>query len=328
MHIPQKATWVPLRALQCACIWGHCIAIGGHVNHRPIVLLVAKRKKTVLNKVDELNRDFLPQVEAALVLVEKARSDLTTCADQVRHEIRAAGQKVINTAKKCVAKKLQQVEYIKQERMKTLDEQHNDLTGQMLGVKAVDSFTDRLNKKAMRGKELNTLLRLVENRAAVLSSCSIPPQLKEHSTLMLKTQNEDSITKALESLTGEVIECKAWAEKCIVDVESWLDDIAESTTVSVGGTATVIIQTSDKFGVSLSTGGDIITSEWLSGPTKPPVEIVDYDNGRFALTFTLFEEGDYVLAVIVNGVRMPQTISRRCEESPPVTFNPDASRGW
>ena len=309
-------------------VCGHCIAIGGHVNHRPIVLLVAKRKKTVLNNVDELNRDFLPRVEAALVLVEKARSDLTTCSDQVRDEIRAAGQKVINTAKKCVAKKLQQVEYIEQERMKTLDEQHNDLTDQMLAVKAVISFTDRLKKKAMRGKELNTLFRLVENRAAVLSSCSMPPQLKEHSTLMLKTQSKDAITKALESLTGEVIECKAWAEKCIVNGEPWIDEIPPST-VSMGGTAKVIIpETRDKFGVSLSTGGDIITSEWLSGPATPPVEIVDYDNGRFALTSTLLEEGDYVLAVIVNGVRMPQTISRRCEGPPPTTFDTDACQGW
>ena len=306
-------------------VCGHCIAIGEHAGHKPIVLIedsVAQRKERVLTKVDELHRDSLPQVEAALVSVDKVSSDLVTRADQVRDEIRAACQRVVDAANECAAKKLQQVENIEQERMKNLDRQHDHLKDHADSVKSVISFTDRLKtKKALRGEDMDTLLPLVEERTAALSSRDVPLQPKEHPVLLFKSQSEDAITKALDSLTGEVIEVKAWAEKCIVIKP---DDMAESTTVSVGGTAAVIIQTSDKSGVSLSSGGDVITSEWLSGPGTPPVEIVDYDNGRFALTFTLREEGDYVLAVIVNGIRMPQIISRRCEGPPPITFNPDA----
>ena len=317
----------PLKYYCVSCddsVCGHCTAIGEHAGHQPIVLsedLNAQRKERVFTKVDEINRDSL-QVEVALASVDKASSDLVTRADHVRDEIRAACQRVVDAANECAAKKLQQVENIEQERMKTLDRQHDDLKDHVDGVKSVVSFTDRLKTKdGVREEDMSRLLPLVEERTTVLSSCDVPMRPKEHPVLLFKSQSKEAITTALEALTGEVLECKAWAEKCTV---MKLDGITESTTVSVGGTAAVIIQKSDKSGRPLSSGGDSITPEWLSGPGTPAVEIVDYDNGRLALTFTLLEEGDYVLAVIVNGVRMPQTISKRCEGPPPITFNPDA----
>ena len=63
----------------------------------------------------------------------------------------------------------------------------------------------------------------------------------------------------------------------------------------------MVVQTEDENNEPLTAGGDI-TTQWLRSPTmtSPVVEVVDYDNGRYLLTFTLQKEGEYALGVLVN----------------------------
>ena len=88
-------------------------------------------------------------------------------------------------------------------------------------------------------------------------------------------------------------------------------------------TATFTMQAKGRDGKPLSVGGDIVTTQWISCPASvPPVTVTDHGNGRYLISFAPREEGEYNLAVRVNGIRT-ETISRRCRsQSAAVTFDP------
>ena len=109
--------------------------------------------------------------------------DLASRADQVRDEIRAAGQRVIDAVSMGVAKKLQEVEEIEQVRSKNLDKQHDELKELAEGVKSVISFTDTLKTTKVSAERMDNLLPAVEKRVASLRECELSLEPKEHSVL-------------------------------------------------------------------------------------------------------------------------------------------------
>ena len=179
-------------------VCSHCISIGQHAGHTPIVLrndVVTKRKNAVFTKVDEL-QDRLPQIETALTSVDKMSTDLASRADQVRDEIRAAGQRVIDAVSIGVAKKLQEVEDIEQVRSKNLDKQHDELKELAEGVKSVISFTDTLKTTKVSAERMEDLLPAVEKRVASLRECELSLEPKEHSVLFFEGGEVEDVAAA------------------------------------------------------------------------------------------------------------------------------------
>ena len=309
-------------------VCGHCISIGQHAGHTPIMLhkdMVAKREAAVSTKVDEL-QDLLPQMETALTSVDKVSTDLASRANQVRDEIRAAGQRVIDAVSMGVAKKLQQVEEIEQTRSKVLDKQHDDLKELVEGVKSVISFTDSLKAKKVLTERMDDLLPAVEKRVASLRERELIQEPKEHSTLFFKGgEIEDAAAAAaLDQFIGKVSNFRATAmeicEETPTGGKGYVDD---HDILFTGETAAITMQAKGRDGKPLSVGGDIITTQWISGSGNMPlVTVTDHDDGRYLISFTPQDKGEYILMVIVNGIRVTETISRRCMARSAVTFDP------
>ena len=332
---PQSTPWLcpdhnqPL-AFHCAscnvAVCGHCAVIGRHVDHKPVLLIedmVAERKEKVLVKVETLERDSLPPVEEALISVDRVRTELGAYADRVRDDIQVAGQRLIEAVGVWVANKLQEVDDIEQTRFKALDRQHDELKDFADSMKSVASFTDCLKVRRIPSKNMAVLLPMVEEQLDLLSRTS--PSLKpvEHSALGLHQGhvNRGRYVAAVEWIIGKVSQCRASAAKSALVK---LPGAEESTTVSIGGTAAITVQARNEEGDSMLAGGDIIKAEWLSGPERPQLKVIDHFNGRYTLLFKLQEEGEYALAVRINGMRMPETFSKKCEGAPAVTFDPEA----
>ena len=305
-------------------VCGHCITIGTHVGHGPLALIehmIAEHKEKVFAKVEDLERKTLPQVMMGLSSVDKVSKAFGNCAEQVREQIRAAGCRVIEAVDMSIAKKLQQVDDIELASAKVFDKKHDHMKVLAESVKSVVSFTDCLRSRKVSHEEMRSLLPAVEERVDLLTDDGLSQAAGELSACMLKKHDEDGIAAAVDALIGEVTQCKASATRCVFSKPGGAE---ECRVVSKGGTAAIPLQANDDEGEPLAAGGDVITSQWLSGPSSPLVEVTDYDNGRYLLTFTLQEEGDYELAVVVNGTRMAETISKTCKGSPPVTFDPGA----
>ena len=318
------------RCASCGeAVCSHCISVGQHAGHTPIVLrndVVTKRKDAVFTKVDEL-QDLLPQIETALTSVDKMSTDLASRADQVRDEIRAAGQRVIDAVSMGVAKKLQEVEGIEQVRSKNLDKQHDELKELAEGVKSVISFTDTLKTTKVSAERMDNLLPAVEKRVASLRECELSLEPKEHSVLFFEGGGIEDVAAAaaLEQSIGKVSSCRAIAMETIFEgtssdgrVRADVDD-----SIFTGESVTVTMQAKGTDREPLSAGGDIVKTQWISSPgSVPPVTVTDHGNGRYLISFTPQEVGEYNLAVSVNGIRT-ETISTRCRsQSAAVTFDP------
>ena len=307
-------------------VCGHCVAIGKHAGHTPVALiadLVEQRKEKVLVKAEDLQSTLLPRAEGTLESVDKAIAAFSSRADEVRDEIQAAGQRVVEAVNASVAKKLQEVNNIDEATSKVFYRRHDDLKSFTDSLSSVVSFADRLKTGKISCEKLDTLLPAVEERVDLLSRQDLAEEAGEVCAVSLAKKDEGRIAAAVDALIGDVVKCKASSAHSTFIQPA---DVPEPCTVSVGGTAAVVIQAKDNDGEPLTEGGPIVTTQWLKRPavTSPVVEVTDYDNGRYLLTFTLQEEGDYVLAVLVNGSQMSRMVSRRCEGPPPVTFNPDA----
>ena len=315
---------VPCNVAVC----GHCTAIGAHAGHSPVVLIedmVAEHKVKVFAKVEELERKTFPRVTVDLLSVDKVSKALSSRANQVREEIRAAGCRVVEAVDASIAKKLQQVEDIELASAKALDKKHDGLNDLADSVKSVVGFAACLRTRRVSHEEMSALLPAVEERVDFLSDGSLHQANGELLTCVMKKhdapEDKDNLSAAIDALLGEVIECKASAAHCVFAKPG---GVADCRVVSKGGTAAVALYANNEEGDPLAAGGDIFATEWLSAPTSPPVEVTDYGNGQYLLTFTLQEEGDYELVVVVNGTRMAETISKTCEGPPPVTFDPNA----
>ena len=304
-------------------VCGHCTAVGKHAGHQPVVALrdvIAERKTKVFTEVEQLERELLPPLDAALESVNRTSIDLASRADQVRDKIRIAGQRLVDVVNTCVAGRLQEVEDLEQSRAKLLDKQHDALKELRASVTSVVGFAESLKTGKVSQADMSTLLPVVEERVASLRACDVDFVPKENSALGFLPPDEETVVTAIGSLLGKMAKCRA-AAKYSVLVKTHDD---EEAAIVPGKVFTITVQAKDKNGESLTEGGDIITTRWVKSPRSTPVQVKDLDNGRYSLSFTPQDVGAYVLEVLINGDRFPFTISMLCQRPPMIRFDREA----
>ena len=304
-------------------VCGHCTAVGKHVGHQVVPLqdMIAERKTKVFTDVEQLEQELLPPLDAALESVDRTSNDLASRADQLRDKIHAAVQRLVDAVNTCGAQKLQEVEDLEQSRAKLLDKQHDALKELRASVTSVVGFAEGLKTGKDSQADMSTLLPVVEERVASLRACDVALVPKEDSALSFVAPDEETVAAAVGSLLGKVAKCRAAAKHSVLVQTS--DDEEAMIPRPAGERFTITIQAKDKDGMTLTEGGDIITTRWVNSPGSPPVEIKDHDNGRYSLSLTPQEEVEYVLEVLVNGSPLPHTICKLCviKKPPAVRFD-------
>ena len=298
-----------------------CITDGKHAAHAPFVLLdefVAEQKSRVLQKAERVERELLPQLEAALEVLDRNIEELERNKSSVKFSIDSALQRAKEKVKECLDRRLHQLDEIVMTRTRNLNQQCSELNNLVHRIKAVISFTESLKTTKISMDDMNILLSAVEKRLDSLHLDTVSLEPVEHS--LLEHDDQDYfLENGVGNLLGRLLLFEASSlHSCFVQTP-WA---AKLNVISKGGIAALVLQAKTNTSRELKNGGDWIATEWIHGPRTPPVGVFDFDNGRYLLTAALHEEGEYTLAVIVNGFQIPQTIALRCAGDPIVSLDP------
>ena len=314
-----------------AAVCGHCTGSGKHVGHKleKIGAMIKRRTEKISAKVTTLENLALPRAEKDAKSVNESIENLRSRAEQLQDDVREARKKIMERVDTDIAKKLQEIDnYTERANLAVLElYSQNGIKNLKECVKAVVSFMTRWKPNEHGKENIASLLGAVEERLDLLTQL-----VKKGNVLApllnLQMQSPIKISADVGSMIGKVVTCKASASHSYV-----VHPVAKGRDVwsvmSVGGTAAIVVQARDAHSHPLSAGGDIIKPKWLrcDAVTKPTVDVIDYDNGRYLLTFTLQEKGKYVLAVIVNDCQMEWMVLKDCRGPPPVTFDPEVRQG-
>ena len=317
-----------------AAMCGDCIGPGKHAHghHKPeeIGAMIKRRIDEISVRLATLEHLGLPRAKKAAKSANQSVENLRNRAEQLRDDVRSARKKMMIEIDSSIAKKLEEIDDTEQASLRDLELYSNngikDFKNLSKCVKTVDHFMNCLKLNEHAKENIASLLGAVEERLDLLT------QLVKKGTVVapllnLQRQSPIKISADVGSMIGKVVTCKASAFHSYVVKPACTDWRGEHVT-SIGGTAAIVVQARDADNQPLSAGGDIIKTEWLQSPAKtlPTVDVIDYDNGRYLLTFTLQEEGKYLLAVIINGCQMTGMVFKECEGPPPVTFDTEATQ--
>ena len=255
----------PLKYFCTLCdeaVCGDCMAIGSHHGHQPVVTMKEyedQRRQRVEENVNKLESVVLPEVEATICAADEVSTELLQCADAVRAEVEAEGERVIDTIRACIKQRLQDVDDIKQVRHKALDKQREELESHAKALKTAVQFGKKLT--AQGGGETG-LLTLLDQRAKELEMAQFDRSPVEKSLLAYKTTSDTDMTLRSNGILGAVKACQASAAKSCVQGRL-------SKFTIVGKCADFVLLPKDKDGKVLASGGDVVHAIW----TKAPVDV-------------------------------------------------------
>ena len=316
----------PLSLFCVSCdivVCGHCALVGNHKGHQPIVLakdMAEEKKKEVLGKVEEVEKEFLPRALAYLKAVDEIGEKLCARAKDVRNEIELAGKKAVEAIETRVLQKLQEVEDIECARHKVLDGDHDRVKKLCEDAKRAVEFGSQLLVKEKTTSEDAGLPAWLALGARVRSlvSAEIGDTPPSHSYLDFEAVTDEARTRKSDDMLGFVVTCDASAAHSSVkgDKERRCDR---------NESVTFVVQTCDLRGKLLRRGGDRITARCSKCPGDAradlPSGVSDNGDGSYCVTVTPRVDGDYAFEVFVNGAKIANTLTITCGKK--VTFDPD-----
>ena len=278
-------------------VCGHCAVVGKHKGHEPIVLAKDKaeeKKKQVLEKVEEVEKEFLPRALSYLKNVVEVREELCAQAKYARSKIELERKLAMETIETLVLQKLQEVEDMECARHKILDGDHDRVKKLCEDVKQAIEFGSRLAKEKTTSEEamLPAWLALGARVNSLVSS-KLGDTLPLLSNLEFEaTTDKDQILKS-DDMLGAVVTCDASAAHSFV-VGGYKRRCDRNESV------TFVVKTSDSQGKLLQRGGDLIMARNSQCPGDVmedlEADILDNGDGSYRVTFTPHADGKYVFA--------------------------------
>ena len=315
--LPLSLFCVPCDIVVC----GHCALVGNHKEHQPIVLandMAEEKKKEVLGKVEEVEKEFLPRALAYLKTVDEVGEKLCARAKDVRSEIELAGKKAVEAIETRVLQKLQEVEDIECARHKVLDGEHDRVKKLCEDAKRAVEFGSRLVKiKTSSGEAGLPAWLALGARVSSLVGAELGDTPPSHSNLDFKATTDEAQLHQSDDMLGVVVTCDASAAHTFVEGD-------KERRCDRNESVTFVVQTCDSRGKLLRRGGDRITARCgkCPGDVRADLQsrISDNGDGSYGMTFTPRADGNYVFEVFVNGTKMANTLSITCGK---ITFDPD-----
>ena len=303
-------------------VCGHCIGIGKHMGHKPIVLAkdkVDEKKKEVLGKVEEVEKEFLPRALSYLKAVDDVGEKLCARAKEVQSEIELAGKKAVEAIETRVLQKLQEVEDIECARHKVLDGEHDRVKKLCEDAKRAIEFGSRLVKeKSTSGEAILPAWLALGARVSSLVSTELGETPPSHSNLDFEAVTDGARIQKSDDILGVVVTCDASTAHSFVEGD-------KERRCDRNESVSFIVQTCDSRGKLLRRGGDRITARCSKCPGAARANfqsrISDNGDGSYHVIFTPRVDGDYVVEVFVNGAKLPNTLSIACGNLR-MTFDP------
>ena len=301
-------------------VCGHCALVGKHKGHDPIVLAKDKaeeKKKQVLEKVEEVEKEFLPRALSYLKAVDEVGEELCDRAKDVRSEIELAGKKAVETIEARVLQKLQEVEDIKCARHKVLDDEHDRMKKLCEDVKQAIEFGSRLAKEKTSGEAGLPAWLVLGARVNSLVNTELRDTPPSHSNRDFEATSIEAQILKSDDLLGAVMTYDASAAHSFVERD-------KERRCDRNDSVTFVAQTSDSRGKLLQRGGDRIIARSrecpgdVGGDLKS--DVLDDCDGSYCVTFTPHADGKYVFEIFVNGTKMANTLGITCGK---MTFDPD-----
>ena len=187
-----------------ACICADCAITGSHSGHKPIVnvkAIVAERKELVSRDVSKMV-DKMERLEQGVKAVNDVMSCLSVRADEVRCEIRTAGDQAKQAIDDQVCRLLQEVQDVEDSRTKSLDNQVVDLKRQLKNAKGVIRFSNRLSENGGDGMEVMPSLLALQKRVSSIMTEEISEKPKQNADLdiVVKPVSEPDLKRAVSEI--------------------------------------------------------------------------------------------------------------------------------
>ena len=287
------------------CICPDCGFLGSHSGHKPIVNVkdvVAERKELISINVAKLV-DEMERLGQGAKAVDDVISRLTVRADEVRGEIRNAGDQAKQAIDDQVCRLLQEVQDVEDSRTKSLDNQRQELTRRLQNIEGAVLFSNRLAERGGDGIEVMPSLLALQKRASNMSMrmAEVSDKPKQHAHLVFMAAN----TQVLDGAVGEVLPCRGSARHSVVRGES-------TQYVGPNEATTFVLQINDNQIQAVTHEGDIVNAKVVGGEAarqacKVGVEVTGF--GLHSIIVMPEEEGEFSVEVFVNGAKMAQRLT-------------------
>ena len=302
-------------------VCGGCTAVGKHHLHTTVhVSNVTQRwKEKTASEVVKLRSRTAPRLETSITLVDNVSTRLSARARNVCGEIRAAAQRVIETALACEQQLIQEVDDIEDSRLKVLDKQADELKSHLDDVKNAVAFSDRLEDSKATDDEKLALLLALEGRARALNEAHDSDWPHQHARIGFRASSENPALKMVKECVGSISRSEACATKCTIKRHSILRSF-----VKEGKTAVFLLQAVNAAGKYVKKGGEHVSATCAASSARREavsIEVEDKQDGRYEIRARPEEEGNYSLEIQVNGESLPQPVRFICREP---TFDSNA----
>ena len=296
----------PLKFHCGACniaICGDCTAIGSHRLHGPVRYvkdIVDERKQQVAQKVDTLEGEFAKKLERSLKAVDQVSTELVQRAQEVRTDIRQAGERAVQMVEAHVQQMVQEVDDLEESRLKVLDRQKDELKTCLDSARSAVRFKDRIMQLSVGGETLFPLLHALETRATGLLSTEIQEEPRHHSRIKFSPANNLDLASKTKEGIGKVIPCRASAKHSVIESGTAL-------TTQRGTALSVRVVTKDRDGSPLTVGGDDVTTRCTTEHGDGEALLItttDNEDGSYTFSVSARTRGRARAEIFVNGEKM------------------------
>ena len=297
------------------CICGDCGFTGDHRGHEPIVNVkdLDSERKTLLRRHSDALAARVKRVQQCIAAVEHVSQRLTARSEDVRNEIRRAGERAMKAIDERVSELLQRVQDAEDSRTKLLDVQKDELRDHLQSLRNAQRFAERLSVRENVAADAMPMLVALQKRVSALGKLELSEKPRQHALMDFVASDRAVLDRAI----GNVSTCQGSAPHCVV---------VKNRTICVGPgtTATFVVQMVDSADKVVTHGDDIVAVRLArDGSTSEGCEVgVEYqDDGRFVVAMAPNEEGEYSFEIVVNGDVMTEGVKVVCSSL--LEFDPE-----
>ncbi|XP_077596175.1 tripartite motif-containing protein 3-like isoform X2 [Stigmatopora nigra] len=271
---------------------------GEHGEHVTVPLPdVLERHKAALQRQLDEARARLPQLTAAVDLVEHISRQLTERRDRAAAQIDAAFRELEGALEGRKAALLADLEGVCGAKQKVLEAQRSAL---LRGRQQIRSSCDFTERALCHGGPAEVLLvqKQMSERVAALAGQDFPERPHQNAHLDCQVETE-GLRRSIHNL-GVLLTTAAVAHTSVATG----DGLRLAT---VGQRRTVTVTTKDKDGQLVRTGNALLKAEMAAaaatghGARPAPPEVTDNKNGTYEVAYALGGEGEYALTLSLYG---------------------------